>query len=114
VGTAELTYRWVIEHVPAGAKVAVESRALRLPPGAFQSGQFSRLIEHDLTQFRADGYQYLIASSQAFGGPLALREPNDATRAYRALFDRLELLTTIAPTPDHPGEEWRVYRLPPG
>ena len=98
----------------AGAKVAVESRGLLLPPDRFVSENFPQLIEWDLDWFRANGYHYLVASSQSFGRPLSGSAPDNQTRAYRALFDRLELLTTIVPSDEHPGEQWRVYRLPPG
>jgi 4-amino-4-deoxy-L-arabinose transferase-like glycosyltransferase len=113
VGTAELTYRWVMDHIPAGSRVAIESRALLLPQARLRSDNVPRLIVWDLPHYRSEGYAYLIASSQAFGEALNAPAPTDATRAYRALFDRLELLVTILPTTEHPGEEWRVYRLPP-
>lgn len=113
-GTAELTYRWIDANVPEGARVAVESRGLLLPPARFRSENFARLIEWDLAEFRGNGYTYLVASSQAFGEALAAAVPTAQTHAYRALFDRLQLLTTIRPTGDHPGEEWRVYRIPEG
>jgi hypothetical protein len=112
--TAELAYQWIVEHVPARAKVAVETRNLLLPPGAFESTNFVRLIEADLDRFRAEGYQYIVASSRTFGEALNAPTPDERTLAYRTLFDRLELLRTISPTDEHPGDEWRVYRVPPG
>ncbi|MEZ5316038.1 MAG: phospholipid carrier-dependent glycosyltransferase [Vicinamibacterales bacterium] len=111
-GTAELAYRWILAEIPAGAHVAVESRGLLLPRDHYATENLPTFAEFDLDHYRAEGYEYLVASSQAFGPPLTATPPNAATRAYRQLFDRLQLLTAIVPTADHPGAEWRVYRLP--
>jgi hypothetical protein len=70
------------------------------------------LIERTADEYAADDYHWLLASSQSYGPPLTTSRPDEATRAYRTLFDRLELVTTFSPTKEHPGAEWRIYRLP--
>ncbi|HET9369498.1 MAG TPA: phospholipid carrier-dependent glycosyltransferase [Vicinamibacterales bacterium] len=112
VSTEEQLYAWLVEHVPAGSRVAVETFAMRLPPDRWPSSNHPRLIERTADEYAADGYHFLLASSQSFGPPLTNPRPDDATRAYRTLFDRLDLVTTLSPSKEHPGAEWRIYRLP--
>jgi 4-amino-4-deoxy-L-arabinose transferase-like glycosyltransferase len=113
VSTQALAYNWIMAHMPAGTRVAVETRVLLLPQTRFQVEHFGRLIDRDLESYAAEGYDYFIASSQAFGS--SMREPHVRPAeyaAYRRLFDRASLVFTVEPSNEHPGPELRVFRIP--
>jgi hypothetical protein len=117
--TFELAYRWIQENVPRGARVAVETRGLLLAPGDFAAQNFPRLIvDHetrgprDYDAYVQEGYDYLVASSQAYGP--VFDAPHQAAReyaAYRRLFDQSTELIRFSPSAAHPGPELRIFKL---
>ncbi|NQW03737.1 MAG: phospholipid carrier-dependent glycosyltransferase [Acidobacteria bacterium] len=113
VGTAEQTYRWMIEHLPAGAKIGIETRGILFDTREHRAENLARLVHEDFHFYQSEGFQYLVASSQAFWTALYANppEPGAASR-YNDLFRRLEHLTTFMPDQAHPGAEWRIYRVP--
>jgi 4-amino-4-deoxy-L-arabinose transferase-like glycosyltransferase len=113
VATEEQTYHWILENIPRKTKVAMETRGILLDPNQYQVDYPARLIRYDFSYYQAQGFEYLIASSQSFGVAL-YHTPREAGAAeqYDELFRRLEPVMTFLPTADHPGAEWRVYRVP--
>ncbi|MCR4375844.1 MAG: hypothetical protein NUW22_13440, partial [Acidobacteria bacterium] len=113
VSTSEQAYRWILANVPAQTRIGMESRGILLNAEQYNVEYLARLIRHDFAHYQAEGYEYLLASDLAFG-PALYREPPEAGAAaqYEDLFARLEPVTTFRPSRDHPGPEWRVYRVP--
>ncbi len=113
VSTSEQAYQWILANVPKQTKIGMESRGILLNPEQYNVEYLARLIRHDFAYYQAEGYEYLLASDLAFGVAL-YRTPREAGAAtqYEDLFARLEPVTTFWPSRDHPGPEWRVYRVP--
>jgi hypothetical protein len=64
------------------------------------------------TDYVALGVEYVVASSQGYGG--AFREPHrlvDEYAAYRRLFDQSREVARFTPSAQHPGPELRIFRL---
>lgn len=109
--TAQLAWDWVHTNIPKDAVVVLETRNLVLPdyPRAEHVKQL-RLKPYE--QYAAEGADYLIASSQAFGPFLVSRHatPEEYTE-YRLLFDRCEELARFKPSDEHPGSELIVFKV---
>jgi 4-amino-4-deoxy-L-arabinose transferase-like glycosyltransferase len=103
-------YEWITQQIPKGTKIAIEARGLLLPADDYAAVNLPRLIEHDFEFYQDEGYEYIVASSQSFG-PFVYGNPSPDRRAYLALFARLELAATFQPDDDHPGPEYRIYRV---
>jgi 4-amino-4-deoxy-L-arabinose transferase-like glycosyltransferase len=117
--TVELAHEWIQDNVPRKSRIAVETRALLLSPSDYAAQNFPRLISDHLTHASRDyetyireGYQYMVASSQAYG-PIfdAPQKAFDEYAAYRRLFDQSTELIRFTPSVQHPGPELRVFRL---
>jgi 4-amino-4-deoxy-L-arabinose transferase-like glycosyltransferase len=110
--TQAIAYAWVMNNIPAGARVALETRGLLLPEHRYTVKYFKTLTQNELSVFAKEGYDYLVASSGAFGR--AFSEPQlepERYAAYRLLFDGSALVFTVRPSSDHPGPELRIYRV---
>jgi len=113
VSTSQQAYEWILANIPARTKVGMESRGVLLNPEQYQVEYFARFIRHDFAHYRDEGFDYLVASSQAFRTALYDVPPKPAAAiAYKDLFSQLEPITVFLPSPEHPGAEWRVYRVP--
>ena len=111
--TAEQTYRWILENVPAGSRVGVETRGLLLETETYRAENLVRLVLENFDYYQSNGFEYLVASSQAFATALYANPPEAGAAAqYRELFNRLEHMATFIPDRNHPGAEWRIYRVP--
>jgi 4-amino-4-deoxy-L-arabinose transferase-like glycosyltransferase len=91
-----LANEWVETHVPSGSPVVVETIASSLDPERYRLLQVGRLIDHDASWYREQGYAYFVASGINYE-PLfasADRYPQEVA-AYRALFDEWELMQVI-------------------
>jgi 4-amino-4-deoxy-L-arabinose transferase-like glycosyltransferase len=110
--TQELAYTWIMSRIPAGSRIAIETRGLLLPEPRYRVEHFSPLILHEYRDYVDEGFEYMIASSQSFGS--AFTEPHNHAgeySEYRRLFDQASLLTTFEPSEDHPGPELRIFKL---
>ncbi len=117
--TAKQAYEWIRMNVPQGSYVAVETRGLILPPAAYRSTHFIKLIinspsrtAREPADYVTEGYDYMVASSQAYGAALA--EPQNAPAeyaAYRRLFDQSREVVRFTPSKDHPGPELRIFKV---
>lgn len=113
VSTSQQTYEWILANIPAQSKIGMESRGVLLNPEQYKVEYLARFIRHDFAYYHAGGFDYLIASSQAFRTALYDVPPEAAAAiAYKDLFSQLEPITVFLPSPEHPGAEWRVYRVP--
>jgi hypothetical protein len=110
--TSEQAYEWLTANLPLGAKIATETREVLLPADRYTIVYPRRLIDHDPSHYIDDDVDYLIASSAAFRVAFYDNPPDTAAlSAYSTLFRRNEQLVTFAPTNDHPGPEYRIFRV---
>jgi 4-amino-4-deoxy-L-arabinose transferase-like glycosyltransferase len=117
--TVEQAHAWILDNLPKGSHVVIETRALLLPAGVYRATNVPRLIVHpetrgvlEYSELVAGGVDYFVASSQAFGP--ALSEPHSRPEefdAYMRLFEQSRELVRFAPTASHPGPELRVYKV---
>jgi len=113
VSTQFLAYDWIMANIPAGARVAVETRGLLLPEKRFTVEHFGRLVDRDPESYATDGYDYFVSSSQAFGASFAApHERPEQYAAYRRLFEWGLPVFTIVPSSEHPGPELRIFKIP--
>jgi hypothetical protein len=118
-GTVAQAYEWIRTNVPQGSSIAVETRALLLPAGAYRSTNFTRLIwnspsrsPREISDYLDEGYDYAIASSQAYGPVFDAPQNMPAEyAAYRRLFDQSREVVRFAPSKEHPGPELRILKL---
>ncbi len=114
VSTQAIAYDWILEHVPEGSQIAVETRVMLLPGDRYLVEHFPRLIDHEYDRYVANGYEYFIASSQSFGAVFEAPQHHAAEYAdYQRPLERARSLVTIEPSDDHPGPELRIYRIEP-
>jgi 4-amino-4-deoxy-L-arabinose transferase-like glycosyltransferase len=113
VSTNEQAYRWILENLPAGSRIANETREVLLPVNRYTIEYPRRLITHDVDHYQQAGFHYLIASSLSFKAAFYDVPPEQAALvAYNELFRRTEHLITFMPSTEHPGPELRIYRVP--
>jgi len=113
VSTNEQAYRWILENVPAGSRIANETREVLLPVNRYTIEYPRRLITHTVDHYQREQFNYLIASSLSFKAAFYDVPPEAAALvAYRELFRRTEHLITFMPSEEHPGPELRIYRVP--
>lgn len=118
-GTTELAYRWILANVPRDARVVIETRVLLLDGSGYRAVNVPHLIDapgaavpRDYERYRDEGYEYFVASSQAYGA--ALNEPHlrpGEYSSYMRLFGQSQELARFTPTAEHPGPELRLFKL---
>jgi 4-amino-4-deoxy-L-arabinose transferase-like glycosyltransferase len=112
--TADLAYRWIMEHVPSGGRLVLECRQFDLPRDRYDYHVVRSLRERDYPHYVEKGVEYLVASSQCYGPYLA--NPHDHPQEYAAymrIFEQSQELARFSPSGEHPGAELRVFRVLP-
>jgi hypothetical protein len=117
VSTVDLAYQWIVQNLPEGASVVVETRALLLP-SRFRSKNVGQLRPKDYTQWRNEGVDYFVASSEAYGKYLedATGGPQNYPREYdeyMRIFVQSREIMRFPPSSDHPGPEIRILKVVP-
>lgn len=109
--TQSVAYAWILAHVPAGTRIVIEGQALWLPGDRYRVTHVRRLIDKSFEQYADEGYEYLIASSEVYGGILAHpdKRPQEAA-AYRKLLREVAPVIVFTETPTRPGPELRIFR----
>lgn len=112
-GTVELAYRWILENLPAGSKIVIESRAMVLPD-PFKITTLPQLRYQDFAWYREAGIEYVVASSQAYGPYMSApqnypREYSD----YMKIFEQMRELVRFSPSDAEPGPELRILKVQP-
>lgn len=111
--TQSLAYAWILAHIPSGARIVVEGQAIWLPGDRYRVTHVRRLIDKPLEQYAAEGHEYLILSSEVYGGLLARPQQHpQESAAYRHLLTSVEPLAVFSETPERPGPELRILRAP--
>lgn len=113
VSTNQQAYEWILANIPAGSRIANETREVLLPVNRYTIDYPRRLIDNNAEHYQREGFNYLIASSLSFRVAFYVTPPDQAAlAAYTDLFRRTEHLITFMPSSEHPGPELRVYRVP--
>jgi 4-amino-4-deoxy-L-arabinose transferase-like glycosyltransferase len=112
VWTTEQAYWWIRRELPRGASIRFEgSVTVRLPP-EYRTSYMKELRLQDVERYKADGIQYLVASSQVYGRyQLDPADYPDENRRYQQLFSETEEVARFTASGDHPGPELRILRL---
>jgi len=83
---------WIATNIPVGARLAAESYAPFLDPAERPVTYFDRLIDHAPAWYKAEGYEWLILSSGAYGRFYAMPDRYPAEIAqYEAFRDQFTL-----------------------
>ncbi len=114
--TTRQAYDWIHQHLPAGATVVVETRKMLLPP-LYKSRNVGQLRYQTYEDYRREGVQYLVASSQSYGPYLNSPQihPNEYAE-YMRIFEQSRELARFTPSPDGmklPGPELRIFQVAP-
>jgi 4-amino-4-deoxy-L-arabinose transferase-like glycosyltransferase len=110
VDSRETARTWIVENLPPGTKVALESYAPFVDPERYSVQGFTWLISHTPEWYVEQGFEYLVFAEGMFGRFYA--EPDRyATEIaqYEAFFERFELVRLFTDG----GYEVRVYRVNP-
>jgi len=111
--TVDLAYDWILQHVPPQAVVAIESRALLLPP-IYRSRNISQLRHMEYTEWRDQKVDYLVASSEYYNSYFVSPEKFPREYAeYMRIFEQSRELARFSPSRDTPGPELRIFKVIP-
>jgi hypothetical protein len=109
--TTDLAYQWLVGHLPRGALVVVERGDVRLPENRYVVQHVKILTERPIERYRADGVDYVVATSRSFGLLEAPGADPAAREAYRALLGRMQEVARFRPSDRRPGPELIVLSL---
>ncbi len=117
VGTVDLAYEWIVQNVPPNASIVMETRAMLLPD-KFRARNVGALRPKDYSQWRGEGVDYLIASSEEYGPVFDERAggPQKYPREYAEymrIFVQSREVARFTPSADHPGPELRILKVVP-
>jgi len=112
--TREQAYWWILGSLPRGSAIRLEgSVTLHLPPS--YKTTYAKQLRRDggVAYYKTNGIKYLVASSQVYGPYLEHPEQSPAEYAdYQRLFGQTVEVARFSQTPDHPGPELRILRVP--
>jgi len=110
--TTELAYEWLRSHAPTGAKVAIETRFLLLPP-PFTAEYVTRITVKPYDAYVSAGVKYLVLSSEVYGRYLESHQPQDEYLEYVRLFREAPEAARFVPSSQNPGPEVRILEVRP-
>jgi hypothetical protein len=114
--TVDLAYNWIVQNIPPHSAIVLETRAMLLPD-TFRARNVGALRPKDYAQWRNEGVDYFVVSSQAYG-PF-LDEPAGPQKfpreyaEYMRIFVQSREIARFTPSADHPGPELRVLKVVP-
>jgi 4-amino-4-deoxy-L-arabinose transferase-like glycosyltransferase len=112
--TREQAYWWILGNLPKATAIRIEgSVTLHLPPS--YKTTYAKQLRYDggLAYYKTNGIKYLVASSQVYGPYLEHPEQSPVEYAdYQQLFGQTVEVARFFQTPDHPGPDLRILRLP--
>ena len=113
VSTVDIAYAWIVQNIPADSNVLLEQRAMLLPI-QYQSRNVSQLRLKSYQQWRDEGFEYLIASSGAYGGVFDSPEKfPDEYAQYMRIFTQSREIARFTPSENVPGPELRIFKVVP-
>ncbi|MFH1141747.1 MAG: phospholipid carrier-dependent glycosyltransferase [Chloroflexota bacterium] len=107
VDSRETARIWIEDHVPSGARIAIESYAPYVDPQRFSVQAFGKMIDHTPEWYRANGFDMLVFSQGMFAR--FFEEPerySNEVSQYEDLFQAFDLVRAFSDG----GYEVRVYR----
>jgi len=111
VWTTEEAYWWIVRTLPPGTHIAIEgSVSFHLPP-TYVTVRPIQLRRNDVTFYKRNGIQYLIASSQVYGQYVEPKDYPVENADYQRLFAETREVMRFIPSPEHPGPELRVLQV---
>jgi hypothetical protein len=110
--TQILARAWVIEHLPAGSRIAQEWFTAPLDKTSFEVGRQLSLADHSVEEYAGAGYRYIMVSSFIYQSYLnePARYPAQV-EFYRSLAARGRLLQEITGSATHGGPTVRIYEI---
>ena len=103
---------WILCNIDSGAQIARERYSGPLKGARYEELLVFTLTEHDLDWYKAEGYQYLQASSAIYNRYLAEPERYAHQAAfYTRLFHEGTLLAEFGPTRTSEGSVVRIYDI---
>jgi hypothetical protein len=115
--TVELAHQWILDNVPKGASIVLETGALLLAPDRYAARNVPQLVlDHrapqEYDEYVKEGVEYVVASSQRYGDALDQPHHNpELYKAYMRLFEQSREVARFTPNGENPGPELRVYKL---
>ena len=111
-GTVDQAYSWIVQNVPRGTKIAVETSVMSLPGNRYPSIVLRSLAERPYEQYVQEEYGYLLANAVAYNQAMPSEADTAARReAYRVLFERAEQVAHFDESADKPGPTLRIFRI---
>jgi 4-amino-4-deoxy-L-arabinose transferase-like glycosyltransferase len=114
--TVELAHAWMLDNIPRGASVVIETQAL-LPGKGFNARNVPQLVQdyrspQAYAEYVQEGVEYIVASSQKYGDAMQMPHKHpDLYAAYMRLFEQSREVARFTPDAEHPGPELRIYKL---
>ena len=118
ISTVEQAYTWMVDNLPKGAHVVIETQAL-IAPKQFNARNVPQLVmdyrsQQEYADYVADGVDYVVASSQKFGDAFSAPHKHpEMYAAYQRLFVQSREVARFKNDPEHPGPELVIYKLRP-
>lgn len=112
VWTTEEAYDWIIQSIPKGTTIRLESRVLLLPP-EYHAIYAKQLSTENVAVDASRGIDYLVASSEQYGPALNDPKTHAADYAgYQRLWRETQEVARFSPSAAHPGPEVRILKIP--
>jgi 4-amino-4-deoxy-L-arabinose transferase-like glycosyltransferase len=113
-GTLDAAYDWMRQNLPQGSKIVMENSALTLPGAVYEFTTIPQLRQRAYDEYREQGVDYIVASSQSYGPYLAApqRYPREYAD-YMRLFHHVQEMKRFTPSSDSPGPELIVFKVLP-
>jgi 4-amino-4-deoxy-L-arabinose transferase-like glycosyltransferase len=112
--TADQAYNWIVQNVPRGTKIAIETGVMTLPGNRYPTLILQSLTDRTYDQYVQEQYGYLLASASAYNRVIPSPEQSAARQqAYKVLFERAEPVAEFDEAPSRPGPTLRIFRIRP-
>ena len=109
--TQALAYEWITHNVWYQSKIVSEARGLDLPPERYKYTTVKSLAGGDPAALLADGTEWIVLSSDAWGGPADSGGAPPMPAAYAGLAAAGTEVKIIEPTLANPGPVIRIRKL---
>ena len=110
--TQALAWEWIRFAVWPGSLVVSEAKGLDLPPEHYRIQFVKSLDGRDPAELAAQGVQWVILSSDAWGHTIIPDEPrHPPPPGHTAIISLAQEMRVFLPTVDHPGPEIHILRL---
>jgi len=109
--TQALAYEWITHNVWYQSRVLSEARGLDLPPERYKFSTVRSLAGRDAASLVAEGVEWVVLSSDAWGGNAPGGGPAAMPGSYAGLTASGTDVKVIEPTPANPGPVIRIRKV---